>query len=623
MANNIGIGTQTIPLPSNKVKRPEDLKGSNMPEILPENPVMKGKIEQLQTPKIPEVVSTSDLVTPPKVEVPTFNRGELLGKVTDTIGKFGGQAKANEAFVRGGLKLAGMEETPENIAKFTGQGLSSVAEQLGLSEQLPDFGVQEAKKEEIAPFDKAAEIKAREEAGKTLTLEERIKGYQDTFGAIEAGKAEDVGLTAKEQLANVKKAELDALGNDIDFQKILGIEEANKRADALDAGIEDIRSQAIPMGDINNQVNEAIEEFNVTGSRMKREELLREATKIYAYNQKVTEYNLAVGDVEQARAQVQKTSDDIREYRKIAIEDMNIEQDEKAELQKVNDDIWEKEQAGYVPISKESFEETKEKYGTDRIFTDAYGNNYLRPDQETEGEEAIVSSLISSYPDAGIALGDSLATAQGKLPTSRIYQDKVRGPVGSGGGAISGIGIEGWVKLLSSGQASISNVPSDIRNQVVTSLAEGGESITKNLSTTEVNKITDYKFGLDALAELTKTVEENSEYIGPLSGWQAINPWSEGRRVQANIDKVRQTVGKALEGGVLRKEDEEKYKKILATITDTPETAIYKLESLKTSLERDLATYITTLGQTGRFVGGVKEQPSAVDVEGLRTKYKY
>jgi hypothetical protein len=44
---------------------------------------------------------------------------------------------------------------------------------------------------------------------------------------------------------------------------------------------------------------------------------------------------------------------------------------------------------------------------------------------------------------------------------------------------------------------------------------------------------------------------------------QTVNPWSGSRKVQAEIDRVRQLVGKALEGGVLRKEDEEKYKKIL------------------------------------------------------------
>ena len=54
---------------------------------------------------------------------------------------------------------------------------------------------------------------------------------------------------------------------------------------------------------------------------------------------------------------------------------------------------------------------------------------------------------------------------------------------------------------------------------------------------------------------------------------------------------IHQDFGKALEGGVLRKEDEEKYKKILATITDTPTTALYKLDQLQNSLQKSIDDY--------------------------------
>jgi len=225
--------------------------------------------------------------------------------------------------------------------------------------------------------------------------------------------------------------------------------------------------------------------------------------------------------------------------------------------------------------------------------------------------------------DAGILPTDTLAVAQAKLKSSRIYQDQVRGPVGtSGGGTMDGVSTEGWLKLLSMGQATIANVPQKIRNEVVKALAESGGQVNKDMSQSDITKITDFQSGLSSLTELRKTISDNLQYVGPISGFQAINPWSKARQVQANIDKVKQTVGKALEGGVLRKEDEEKYKKILSTINDTPETATYKIDSLKSSLERDLANYITVVGEAGRYVGGVK-QPSALDIEGLRNTYKY
>ena len=82
---------------------------------------------------------------------------------------------------------------------------------------------------------------------------------------------------------------------------------------------------------------------------------------------------------------------------------------------------------------------------------------------------------------------------------------------------------------------------------------------------------------------------------------------------------MRQTVGKALEGGVLRKEDEEKYKKILATLADTPETAIYKIESLISALGRDVSIYKANQLSAGRFVKG----QTTTKPEDLRAKYNY
>lgn len=56
-------------------------------------------------------------------------------------------------------------------------------------------------------------------------------------------------------------------------------------------------------------------------------------------------------------------------------------------------------------------------------------------------ERGSVQNLINSFPDAGITFSDTLADAQAKLSRSRIYQDAVRGPVGSGGGSTGALGL--------------------------------------------------------------------------------------------------------------------------------------------------------------------------------------
>jgi hypothetical protein len=60
----------------------------------------------------------------------------------------------------------------------------------------------------------------------------------------------------------------------------------------------------------------------------------------------------------------------------------------------------------------------------------------------------------------------------------------------------------------------------------------------------------------------------------------------DAKKRQAVIDQVKQIIGKALEGGVLRKEDEYKYVKILPTIGDPPPVATAKLANLRTAIEQ-------------------------------------
>ena len=136
----------------------------------------------------------------------------------------------------------------------------------------------------------------------------------------------------------------------------------------------------------------------------------------------------------------------------------------------------------------------------------------------------------------------------------------------------------------------------------------GFTAFGKNLSDGATKEITQLESGLESLEDLRVILEENEQYLGPIKGLQKLNPWSEARQVQADVDRVRQTVGKALEGGVLRKEDEEKYKKILATLMDTPKTASYKIRQLQITLARDLENYKNAQILAGRSVPSNQSQ---------------
>jgi hypothetical protein len=135
---------------------------------------------------------------------------------------------------------------------------------------------------------------------------------------------------------------------------------------------------------------------------------------------------------------------------------------------------------------------------------------------------------------------------------------------------------------------------------------EGTEQAQLELSDTAIENVTDLQAGLSDIESLYSTIESTG-VVGPIAGLQVKLPWAaEAKTVQAEIDRVRQVVGKALEGGVLRKEDEEKYKKILPTISDLPEVARNKLKSLHTKLNQDLQRYIQTQQRYGKGRGALE-----------------
>jgi len=102
------------------------------------------------------------------------------------------------------------------------------------------------------------------------------------------------------------------------------------------------------------------------------------------------------------------------------------------------------------------------------------------------------------------------------------------------------------------------------------------------------------------LQELKTVLQDNSQYLGPIAGLQAYIPGSQAQKVRGSIDLIRQRVGKALEGGVLRKEDEKKYEKILGTITDRPDIAASKIDNVISELQRDMEIAAQERNRSGR-----------------------
>lgn len=132
----------------------------------------------------------------------------------------------------------------------------------------------------------------------------------------------------------------------------------------------------------------------------------------------------------------------------------------------------------------------------------------------------------------------------------------------------------------------------------------------------DAGKIADLDTGVQLLDQLApKLAEPGATGIEAQIGAavpNAITQWTgwgaDAKSRQATIDQVKQIIGKALEGGVLRKEDEVKYEKILPTIKDAPEVAKSKLEGLRVTLQQKRQNQLDNLQDAGYEVGRFVER---------------
>lgn len=137
---------------------------------------------------------------------------------------------------------------------------------------------------------------------------------------------------------------------------------------------------------------------------------------------------------------------------------------------------------------------------------------------------------------------------------------------------------------------------------------EGG----KPLLSGEINKFNDFRSGLNTIERLSGEVSKTGAaskagamvpgFVTELTGIGA-----ESKSRQAVLDQAKQVIGKAMEGGVLRKEDEAKYMRILPIISDPPDVAKAKLENLKEVMAQDAEIYLETLEAAGRNVTKIRE----------------
>ncbi len=109
------------------------------------------------------------------------------------------------------------------------------------------------------------------------------------------------------------------------------------------------------------------------------------------------------------------------------------------------------------------------------------------------------------------------------------------------------------------------------------------------------------------LNDVEKSLGAASSEMGPVMGrLTGNNPYNQkAATLDAQLRTTSQMIGKYLEGGVLRKEDEEKYRKMLPVLTDTADVAKNKLQLVRRMLARKQQSDLSALKNSNYNTDGL------------------
>lgn len=178
------------------------------------------------------------------------------------------------------------------------------------------------------------------------------------------------------------------------------------------------------------------------------------------------------------------------------------------------------------------------------------------------------------------------------------------------GGGIGAGSVDDTVQVILRNPAEYQNLSAKEKAQVRVPLEKAGfEGFGRAANESALTRIADADSALSVLDTLGEVINNNDAKIGPVAQALRLNPYSDAKVVESQIGLARQRIGRLLEGGVLRKEDEQKYLVLLPNIKDAPKNAKAKLISLKKIMSDDINTFKSVQKSAGRNLNMGNVQP--------------
>lgn len=155
----------------------------------------------------------------------------------------------------------------------------------------------------------------------------------------------------------------------------------------------------------------------------------------------------------------------------------------------------------------------------------------------------------------------------------------------------------GASKSLDLQNKGIAGKKADIELKQAEDVAKYGKPLSQNT----IETLSSAKLLPKKLAEINEIIEKNADLFGPVGGnIGAINPYdTKAQTISGKMRTSAQEIGKYLEGGVLRKEDEVKYQKMLPQLGDTAEVARNKAAMVQKMLFEKFMSDYTAFKESG------------------------
>lgn len=148
----------------------------------------------------------------------------------------------------------------------------------------------------------------------------------------------------------------------------------------------------------------------------------------------------------------------------------------------------------------------------------------------------------------------------------------------------------------------------DLRRQLAQQKQASTQGQPKELSQATVLKVNEGNAIPAMLDDIDSTINNNTGSFDPIRGkFSTWNPYNEkANTIDAQMRTASQAFGKYMEGGVLRKEDEEKYRKMFPSLSDTPAVAKNKLQIVRKLLIERQNSDVNALKAQGFGVQGLE-----------------